>query len=379
MLIGAGEQVPEQSRTYTQPSTSERVIRTKELPEFIRNGKCPMSHILVCTKRTLKVPGTYGSTYEPDSYTVNFASGYKFTFGATKGWKRKPERPLKTTLLAMLNGMKGKIIPILKANVGLEISRCSINARRITLWDALTMAHVGKKVHTNNITAPISDPCNHSVGQIACIAECWNLAGALSRVGVHFTDDMLIDVAPGDSSEISESKSKVRELVLDAIAELEETGVDQEGVLQAFYPYAEAPTVVCLNLESKETKESNNWISMVKDSPYTACFAVISDSCLVSPLTGSSLNPNYGRCLMDPYFSDKKRRSLFQTTFYRCKIGTADMKLLQGGEQSVPKGIPIGKDLFIDKVGTLKPVNQSGLVLELHCNMWNRIMKGRVE
>ncbi|OJD40618.1 uncharacterized protein BKCO1_1000603 [Diplodia corticola] len=378
MLIGAGEHVSEQIQTETR---SEPSIPTNVLPHFKDNEKCPMSHSFLCSRRQMRVPGTYGSTYEPDSYAVNAATGYKFTIGGAKGWKRRPAKSLKERLLTILSGMKGKIIPLLKANVGLEISRCSINARRVTLWDALTIAHAGKKIASSGAGDQLSLPhfCTHFIGQIACIAECWNLAGALSRAGVSFKEDTLIDVAPGDSSEASESKSKVRELVVDAVAELEQTGVDQTDVLQAFYPYVEAPTAVCLDIKSKNMNESNNWISMVKESPSTACFAVMSDSCLVSPLTGSSLNPNYGRCLMDPAFSQKKRCSLLQTVLYRSNSEKSGKLSAQSERRKSTRGLPYGEDLFLENVGTLKPVNRSGLVFELSCKPWNLFLKGHTE
>lgn len=378
MLIGTEEGLLAQPHEESDPFRGLSQMRPKDFPGFSVNGSCPTNHNLVSLKRRMALPGTYRSTYEPDSFTLSATSGYKFTFGISRGWKLRPASTLKTRLLKIFNETRGKLIPLLKARVGLEISRCSINARRVNLWEALTLAHFGKNRDGKQIS-PTSSPCSHAVGQIACIAECWGLSGALARAGVHFTQDMLVDVANGDSSEVFESKSKVRELIMDAVMELEQTGVDQTNALQAFYPYAESPTVICLNIDGKLVREANRWIPMVKESPSSACFAVISDSCLVSPLSGLYHMPTYGKCLMDPSVGKEKRFTILHTTFYSWRAKNESTKHASDNELENHPVIPVGEDLLLEKIGILRPVKQSGLVLELECGMRKFLKRPRTE
>ena len=66
---------------------------------------------------------------------------------------------------------------------------------------------------------------------------------------------------------------------MNAIIALEDTGVDHDNNLQAYWPFTENSRTHRIELSSSHG-EINNWIRVVKDSRDVATFAVVSQRCM---------------------------------------------------------------------------------------------------
>ncbi|KAL2818746.1 hypothetical protein BDW59DRAFT_165405 [Aspergillus cavernicola] len=224
----------------------------------------------------LKLPGTCEAHYVGEGYEVNLTGGYQVNVGLTKKFKRMPARTHKSALIAYCTSPNAQLLPVLKLMVGLEVSACTGNSRRVSLWDVIQLTRVKEKAEGFGY---IQAFCDHPAGSIECIGMCW----AQDRGQI----DEIVDI-PGDETF---KKAAARRELINAILALEHTGINHKGVLQAFWPFSECPQVCCIGPSTRVRK--NNWLRVVKDTPDTSTFAALSQRCLgmaysfsIVPLSG---------------------------------------------------------------------------------------------
>ena len=172
----------------------------------------------------LHTMGTRHAYYLPDEYQICFSGGQYVNIGLQKVWKRRPAINYKTMLLEYCSKPKAspeRIKKILELRVGLEMSACTRNAQRISLKAALKLAF----------------PDESQAVEAACDT--------------------------GDAQRVSMFLSN-----------LEGTGVSHEGHLLLYWPLSAGIGEVL------ELPAQPEWLALLKDTPESACFAVVSGRCL---------------------------------------------------------------------------------------------------
>jgi hypothetical protein len=74
------------------------------------------------------------------------------------------------------------------------------------------------------------------------------------------------------------TNTEARRIIVDSILALQDTGVDHEGSLQAWWPFTDSP--ITRRIPQTTRCQSNNWVSMVKDTRDVSAFAVVNQHCL---------------------------------------------------------------------------------------------------
>lgn len=213
--------------------------------------------------RQLPITGTCDERLAGGDYEVQLTGGQFINMGLAKRFKRYPMRTRKMSLIEECKSRNVRLIPLLKLCIGLEVSACTSNAQRVTLWDALCLSQkrpcqAGQVAH-----------CNHQVADPDCIRSCWTRCSP--------TDDIDADVnIPRESSKLN--TAEIRRLIIDSIVALEHTGIDHEGNLQACWPFTDVRRTRCIKRST--ANESNNWLGAIKDTREVATFAVVSQRCL---------------------------------------------------------------------------------------------------
>ncbi|KAJ5187870.1 hypothetical protein N7449_010864 [Penicillium cf. viridicatum] len=226
--------------------------------ELIVNEKCKSSISVIGQQIAYRFqyPGTSKSRYVSDGYDVQLVGGQYVTAGLMKKYKRIPKRTLKAMLIADCTRPDTLLMPLLNLRVGLEVSACTGNAQRVTLWDALRF----------------SQASTHSTDQSTYCAHKFMLDEIDS-----------VDHMSGQHKPLT-SGVEARRVIINSILALEHSGVDSEGNLQVSWPFSKSP-VNCHVLPSTPT-ESHNWFRIVKDTQDTSSFAVFSQRCLEFPEKG---------------------------------------------------------------------------------------------
>ena len=119
-------------------------------------------------------PGVSKNYFEFETLSIQAAGGYMITAGASMSVRRRPGTRLKSRIVEYCRNPNVDLGPILRLRVGLEVSVCTGNAQRISLWEALRLASVfcGS---TSGIRSQISGltTCSHQIGDFSCVQECW--------------------------------------------------------------------------------------------------------------------------------------------------------------------------------------------------------------
>ncbi|KZN93642.1 hypothetical protein EN45_038260 [Penicillium chrysogenum] len=240
-------------------------------PGLVVNDKCKSSITSIGQQIAcrLQYPGTSKSRYVSDGYDVQLTGGQHVTAGLVKKYKRIPKRTLKAMLITDCKTPDTRLVPLLKLRVGLEVSACTGNAQRVTLWDALRFSQ------TSTEDADHPAHCAHNIGDKNCISSCWTRWRTMDDIDS-------LDVTPAQSKLLSGLQA--RRVILNSILALEHTGIDGEGNLQVSWPFSNSPAN-CPVLPSTP-KESHNWFRVVKDTRDTSSFAVFSQRCLELPEKG---------------------------------------------------------------------------------------------
>ncbi|KAJ5287956.1 hypothetical protein N7478_003642 [Penicillium angulare] len=214
----------------------------------------------------LKYYDTHKAHNTFDGIDLQATGGFNFSFGPVIKFKRNPMRKWKTTIIYECKSQKIKLKPLLNLYVGLEVSACTGNAQRVTLWDALRLSHT--KARPNHGTSL----CRHRVADPECIKKCWTRC--------HSDDDIDSSVSIPTIGPIS--TEKIRSLIFDSIIALEHTGIDHENNLQAYWPFCDQPRTRSIKATPSilGVGTSNNWFRIIKDTHSVATFPVISQRCL---------------------------------------------------------------------------------------------------
>ncbi|KAJ5823845.1 hypothetical protein N7447_006185 [Penicillium robsamsonii] len=251
-------------------NTSRILIGTPTNVEagLVVNDKCKSSMSLIGQQIAcrLQYPGTSKSRHVSDGYEVQLGGGQYVTAGIMKKYKRIPKRTLKAMLIADCTKADIRLVPLLNLRVGLEVSACTGNAQRVTLWDALRFSQTSTQPteHRTN--------CAHKVGDKNCISSCWNRWQSMDDIDS-------LDHTPGENQPLTGVEA--RRVIINSILALEHSGVDSDGNLQVSWPFINSPAN-CPVLPSTP-KESHNWFPIVKDTRDTSSFAVYSERCLEFP------------------------------------------------------------------------------------------------
>lgn len=254
-------------------NTSKILIGTSEKPEIglAVNETCKSSIQLIQQQIAyrLQYPGTCKSRYTSEGFDVQLVGGQYATVGISKKYKRMPSRTLKAMLIEDCLKPDTRLVPVLNLRVGLEVSACTGNAQRVTLWEALRLSQTGTQ------STDSSSCCAHKVGDKACVGLCWT----------RWQSDDEIDSLGGMSGSNKHlSGSEARRIIINSLLALEHSGVDSEENLQVCWPFSNSP--VNCPLSPSSPKESHHWFGVVKDSRDTSSFAVFSQRCLEFPEQG---------------------------------------------------------------------------------------------
>lgn len=86
-------------------------------------------------------------------------------------WKRIPGRSHKDGILLWCK-RKGDVTPIWGLHLGIEISLCTGNARRVTLWEAVILLHAQREAQGRDLDHDTR--CLHKPGDPDCLpAVTW--------------------------------------------------------------------------------------------------------------------------------------------------------------------------------------------------------------
>lgn len=221
----------------------------------------------------LQPSGAHNAYHTLDGWdlTMQATLGSYVQAGGALKWKRNPARKWKTSIIENCKYGKPNLRSLLSSHIGLEVSACTGNAHRVTLWDALrlsyTMARRGQEISPQDEESP---PCRHRIADPDCIKSCWTRLFSTDDI------DSSVNIPPeGDPKR----KEYLRRIIMNAIIALEGTGVDHDNNLQAYWPFTENARTHRIELSSP-SGEINNWIRVIKDSRDVATFAVASQRCM---------------------------------------------------------------------------------------------------
>lgn len=206
-------------------------------------------------------------------FTMQATMGNSVQAGGTIKVKRNPARTWKTSIIESCKYGKPHLRSLLSSNIGLEVSACTGNARRVTLWDALRLSHTPARRHPGIAPQQESHSCPHRIADPKCIQSCWTRLFSTDDI------DTPVNIPPeGHANRIE----YLRRIILNSIIALEDTGVDYEGDLQAYWPFTGSPRThrIEISPSSSSSGETNNWIRVIKEARDVATFAVVSQSCM---------------------------------------------------------------------------------------------------
>ena len=113
-------------------------------PDFSENLQCLREFEAALTKaRSDKIiSGSHDGRWKLDSRAMAISGGHFITIGATQTHRSVPASTQKDRIYAMIQSETKlpSIIPIMRLRVGLEISICTGNAERVSLWQALKVS-----------------------------------------------------------------------------------------------------------------------------------------------------------------------------------------------------------------------------------------------
>lgn len=266
--------------TYTLLSASELILsESSQLligsdhsgqEPFHVNTKC-CTRIEMAGQRIakyLQVSGTAAAHYIRDGYEIGFSANQYVGMIGTKTWKRIPARTQKTVLVEQCTKPETPLLPILKLRVGLEISACTGNSQRTTLWDALRLAQKRTKgaLPSSPEQHGTANTCSHQIGDIDCMLSCWNIQRDLDGIDAVLSTKL--------------DQQTLRKTIIQSILMLRDTGVDHNEELQAWWPFTNAPMTLRIPQFEPADGKTSYWIPVLKDTRDCSTFAVLSQRCL---------------------------------------------------------------------------------------------------
>ncbi|GLI73158.1 hypothetical protein PoHVEF18_001368 [Penicillium ochrochloron] len=211
-------------------------------------------------------------TLEGFDLTMQATMGSSVQAGGKIKYKRNPARTWKTSIIESCKYGRPHLRSLLSSNIGLEVSACTGNARRWTLWDVLRLSHTTARQSSISPQQEESSTCEHRIADPKCIQSCW------TRLFSTDDFDTPVNIPPeGDEKRVE----YLRRIILNSIIALEDTGVDHENHLQAYWPFTGIPRTQRIEVSpSSCSGETNNWIRVIKDTRDVATFAVVSQRCM---------------------------------------------------------------------------------------------------
>jgi hypothetical protein len=194
---------------------------------------------------------------------VTIGSGQLVNGGVQIIWKRIPGRRYKDMIMYHFQHNKSDFAAILRLRVGLEISICTGNSRRITLWEALRLIHDNCSLRGSESS---NNPCQHGPGDMECVIKCW------STLEKDFP-------RPSNQESQYQIKSNYESVLRDTLSHLRMTGVDDDDRLKAIWPYTQSLFTYLIKVKGKDGI-CNGWIPVLKESRDVTTFAVMSNRCL---------------------------------------------------------------------------------------------------
>lgn len=142
---------------------------TREATALSVNDNCgsKISDIQASIWEHLKIPGTCKAYYYGDGYEVQLTGGQFVNGGIVKKYKEYPGRKMRDEVLEQSTKRNTRLMPLLRLRIGLEVSACTGNAQRVTLWDALRL------YNTTDTTSTNESGCKHEIGDPKCVQKCW--------------------------------------------------------------------------------------------------------------------------------------------------------------------------------------------------------------
>ena len=279
----------------------------------------------------------------PDSFTIGLSAGYYLTATGSRTYKHIPKRTRKQSIIGQCKMKTPGIewLKLLSLQIGLEVSWCTWNARRTSLWQALKLA----------FSFPESDHCRHGIGDPACVLKCWK--GHFTASFVRQWEVRLKELECG-----YKARRHVRALYEEFLSEvmprmiplLECTGVDEEDTLHVYWPGGSFPETVKIPLESAP------WLRIIRETPLNATFAVFNPICLgyKGPLgSGREIETLRRCCELDQWIHGKPPHDpVLQTQIEikRATFGSRDCELFCWDKNI---GVAVGSELPLSSGGSL--------------------------
>lgn len=204
-------------------------------------------------------PGTCNEYYKMESHEVQVKGGplAPVAFGFKR--KRMPATKHKDRLIGTCLSSRSNIWNVLNLRIGLEISACTGNAQRVTLWDALRLSQTKEMTEGSQI-------CKHEIADPRCIERCWNKLQLQGFTRYSKTQN------GQNNHDLTEDQ--LYEAMVISLQALEHTGIDKEGNLQACWPFLNSPT------NRRIVRNNKKWFDAVVDTRDMSTFAVVSQRCL---------------------------------------------------------------------------------------------------
>lgn len=218
----------------------------------------------------LQFPGVSKSQMHLDQVATGFSPGQWIKGGVQMTWKRIPGRSHKDGILLWCK-RKGDVTPIWGLRLGIEISFCTGNARRVTLWEAVRLLHAQREAQERDLDHDTR--CLHKPGDPDCLLRCWNLDQSLL--------DEVNSMPPGDEADIKRKRNLKRlckSVMIAGITDLSITGYKNDGYLQVWWPFTRVPYIHRIKSKSEDGTH-HGWFQMLKDTTYISTFAVMSRRC----------------------------------------------------------------------------------------------------
>lgn len=117
---------------------------------------------------------TFNLLSHSDGYTIGANAGKYATVTFKKAWKRRPDWTQKDILLNWFKCESTYLHPYLKLNVGLEVSTCTGNATRTSLWNALCLDLWTPTMGWSLATIPLGMLDALIIAGIVSPAYCWH-------------------------------------------------------------------------------------------------------------------------------------------------------------------------------------------------------------
>jgi hypothetical protein len=197
--------------------------------------------------------GTGDSTWRWDTRSVSIGFSKIVGVSVTGIQKRIPDTPLKQKILDKWQNAERRNPHVLNQSLGVEVSHCTGNARRVAVKTILTLK-----------------PMAHALDRQfpGWRAKPW---GWLFWTAISGREDSAIEKVWKD---FEVYRSQMAQLICFALDLLSPTGVEESKLSVAFLNNGQEAS---LNLEVK----MNTWALLLKDTPLTASFAIVNEKCLL--------------------------------------------------------------------------------------------------